>query len=44
MKKILLCLAIIIGLFTITGCSNNNKETVFVKDEKFRTLIFQISQ
>ena len=27
MKKILLCLAIIIGLFTITGCSNNNKET-----------------
>ena len=27
MKKILLCLAIIIGLFTITGCSKNNKES-----------------
>ena len=27
MKKILLCLIIIIGLFTITGCSKNNKES-----------------
>ena len=27
MKKILLCLVIIIGLLTITGCSNNNKVT-----------------
>ena len=26
MKKISLCLMIIIGLFTIAGCSNNNKE------------------
>jgi hypothetical protein len=27
MKKILLCLVIIIGLLTITGCSKNNKTT-----------------
>ncbi|MBR0462386.1 MAG: hypothetical protein IJJ00_06720 [Erysipelotrichaceae bacterium] len=27
MKMISLCLAIIIGLLTITGCSKNNKET-----------------
>ena len=27
MKKILLCLVIILGLLTITGCSKNNKES-----------------
>ena len=27
MKKILLCLVIIVGLFTITGCGSNNNET-----------------
>ena len=27
MKKILLCLVILLGLFTITGCGKNNKAT-----------------
>ena len=29
MKKILLCLVVIIGLFTIVGCGNNNEVTSY---------------
>ena len=34
MKKILLCLVIIVGLFTITGCGSNNKAT-----EKYKSIV-----
>ena len=32
MKKILLCLVIIIGLLTITGCSNNKAKSIVISD------------
>ena len=38
MKKISLCLVIIIGLLTIAGCSNNNKETEKV-NESYNSIV-----
>ena len=34
MKKILLCLVILLGLFTITGCSNNKETEKVTKEDK----------
>ena len=34
MKKILLCLVVIVGLFTITGCGKNNKSIVISNVDK----------
>ena len=34
MKKILLCLVLILGLLTITGCGNNNKSIVISNVDK----------
>ena len=38
MKKISLCLVMIIGLLTITGCSKNNKETE-KENELYNTIV-----
>ena len=38
MKKILLCLVIIIGLLTITGCSKNNQVTE-KEDELYKSIV-----
>ena len=35
MKKILLCLVVIVGLFTITGCGKDNKET----EEEYKSIV-----
>ena len=35
MKKILLCLVVIVGLFTITGCAKDNKET----EEEYKSIV-----
>ena len=35
MKKILLCLVVIVGLFTITGCGKDNKET----KEEYKSIV-----
>ena len=32
MKKILLCLVVIIGLLTITGCSKNNNKSIVISN------------
>ena len=32
MKKILLCLVMIIGVLTITGCSNNGNKSIVISD------------
>ena len=36
MKKLLLCLVIIVGLLTITGCTKNNKET---EKENYKSIV-----
>ncbi len=38
MKRISLCLVIILGLLTIAGCSNNNKETE-EKNETYTSIV-----
>ncbi len=39
MKKMLLCLVVILGILTITGCGKNNKATDKTATEKERTIV-----
>ena len=38
-KKILLCLLIITGLLTITGCGNNNNKETKKDDKKYKSIV-----
>ena len=38
MKKIIMCLVIIVGVLTITGCGKNNKETE-KENEKYKSIV-----